>query len=358
MLKWDITYKCNLYCKHCLNSKLLDNKVEELNTSEIKNIIDDISGEVPIDYIHILGGEPTFRKDFIEITNYMGDKDIRFGFNTNGLNIKIEKFRDVYLNKSLKNIVISLEGPNAMINDKIRGKNVFDIVIKNVKSLVKFKKENNLDHFYITINTVISKTNYDYVLDMVDFCIELGVDDLNLLALLPMGNADNNMAITDEQELKLVKNLSIKYNQVKDKLKIVPKFARPIIIDYCREILGVDFPEITHGCGAGTTFAFLNNLGQLSPCDRFFYTYVKEDEKDKFSIKDKKFFEVWNDNVFNIPYQLTEGSSFYTKYKPCNECKYLGNKCYPCFIPHQKDEEVKVSQCIKYFEMLKKVEVS
>ncbi|WDV46075.1 radical SAM protein [Clostridiaceae bacterium M8S5] len=354
IIKWDITYKCNLYCKHCINSDFLNNRVDELKTSEIINIIDKISKCVPIDYMHILGGEPTFREDFIKITDYLDELKIKFGFNTNGLNINKSKFRKLLLNKSLNNIVISLEGPIAEINNKIRGKNVFDIVVRNVKSLVEFKKENKLEHLSLTINTVVSSLNYDYIIDMVDFCVDLGVQELNLLALIPSGNATDDMMITDEQELELVKNIAIKYAETKDKIEISPKFARPIVKDYCKQILDLDFPRTTHACGAGTNFAFINNLGQLAPCDKFLYEYIKKEDRDIYSIRDRDYFSVWSEEIFNIPYKLTEGVDFYKKYKPCNECKYLKAECYPCFIPHSEEEEVQVKQCMKYFELLNK----
>lgn len=42
-IKWDITYKCNLNCKHCVNGDLLGQIDYELDTSEILQIIEKLS---------------------------------------------------------------------------------------------------------------------------------------------------------------------------------------------------------------------------------------------------------------------------------------------------------------------------
>lgn len=47
-IKWDITYKCNLFCKHCINGDLLNNKSEELRTEEVYSIIDNISNSLKL----------------------------------------------------------------------------------------------------------------------------------------------------------------------------------------------------------------------------------------------------------------------------------------------------------------------
>ena len=85
VIKWDITYKCNLFCEHCINGNFLEKKPNELTFKEAVRIIDNISSYIDIDRIHFLGGEPLTRKDFIDILEYLDSKQIKFGFNTNGL---------------------------------------------------------------------------------------------------------------------------------------------------------------------------------------------------------------------------------------------------------------------------------
>ncbi|AZR72701.1 hypothetical protein BBF96_04420 [Anoxybacter fermentans] len=71
--KWDITYRCNLNCNHCVNGNFLNQTDQELSTEGVKKVIDRLS-DIDTDYVHLLGGEPTFRKDFYEIMDYFGEK--------------------------------------------------------------------------------------------------------------------------------------------------------------------------------------------------------------------------------------------------------------------------------------------
>lgn len=352
-IKWDITYKCNLNCGHCINGHLLDNNGEELSTEDVKEIIDKLSKLEYVEYIHLLGGEPTFRKDFVEIADYFYQKNIRFGFNTNGLTLDSEKIEQVLNNKSLKSIIISLEGPNAALNDKLRGKNVFNVVIPKLRNLIKQKKDRGLDHFSVIVNTVVSKENYLNIMDMIDFCIELGVNELNLLEMIADGNAKGKqLLLTEAEEMYLVKELAKKYSSVKDKIVIKPKFARPIVKDYCKVCLDMDFPDIAHGCGAGSTFAFLNNKGILAPCDRYLKVIKEDKNAYTLDLKNNDFMDIWKQDIFSQPYELSVGSDFYAKYTPCNECEHLRKSCYPCVIYGLDKENLEVQPCVKYFKYI------
>ncbi|MBU5591270.1 radical SAM protein [Clostridium sp. MSJ-4] len=359
-IKWDITYKCNLYCSHCINGKLLSNKSNELETNEILNIIDKISSSVKIDYIHFLGGEPTCRKDLPEICTYLNQKDIDFGFNTNCIDFNVNKNRELLLNKNFKNLVVSLEGPNAEINDFIRGKNVFDRTINNLKSIIDFKNTHHLNDLKIIVNTVVSKTNYDYIIDMIDFSIQLGVNELDLLQLIVQGNAENlNISLNPKEELKLVENIAKKYQLVKDEITIIPKFVRPMAQDYCAKVLGLPFPDVYHGCSAGMSFAFMNNLGYIYPCDRYLSVNLNGVNEERFNLNKNAFFDIWAENDFNIPFQKVEGNEYETKYEPCNKCSHFKKECFPCFlILNDLKVPYHISNCDVYFEMIEKNELS
>lgn len=356
-VKWDITYKCNLNCGHCINGHLLNNKAEELSLDEIKKIVDKLYELNKTEYIHLLGGEPTYRKDFFEICDYFELKKLPFGFNTNGLTLNSDGMKKILHNKSLQSIIISLEGPTAEINDTIRGKNVFNIVIKNLKELELYRKGNNLNHINFVVNTVVSKQNFQYILQMMDFCIELGVDELNLLQMIPDGNAEGkDFLLSQEEELELVVQIAKKYAQVKDKLVLKPKFARPIVSDYCEKCLGLEFPLVAHECGAGTEFAFINNQGILAPCDRYIDLIPNYNDLSIFNLTDKKFFQIWGEEIFSEPFKLTEGAEFYQKYEPCNKCSHLRKDCYPCIVYGLNKTKLTVKNCEKYINMISKKE--
>lgn len=197
---------------------------------------------------------------------------------------------------------------------------------------------------------MVSKENYTYIMDMIDLCIELGVDEISLLELVVEGNAkDKDIQITDEEELILVRNIAEKYNEVKDKIRIKPKFTMPIANDYCKEVLNLDYPNYEHGCGAGSNFAFINNKGELYPCDRLKNIDI---DKSKLGLLNNSFYSIWSEDGFEQAFELTMGDDYYKKYYPCNKCKHLRKSCVPCFVNGLNDSTHYVSKCEKYFKLL------
>ena len=268
-IKWDITYKCNLLCNHCINGNYLNNSGDEIGYDEITKIIDEISECIPIDYIHFLGGEPLTRKDFIDILCYLEKKNIRYGFNSNGLLLNMNVLEQIGHLKCFDSVVVSLEGPNAKINDMIRGKNVFNILIDRMRTIKKFKEANPDSSFKLCVNTVVTALNYECISDIIKLCEFENVDELSLLEFIEDGNGiGKNFSLQPYQFLYVVKSVAENYTNSCSKLKIVPKFARPLAKEYARDCLGLDFPNIEHGCGAGATTLFLDNCGFVYPCDR------------------------------------------------------------------------------------------
>lgn len=330
-IKWDITYKCNLNCKHCMNGNLLGNIHDELTTNEVVSVINKLS-KINVEYIQLLGGEPTARNDFLEIAQHFNNKKIFFGFNTNGLKFNDDKIlREISKNRYLKNITFSIEGPTAAINDTIRGKNVFDITVKNLVKLVDMKKQYQLNNLNITVNMVITKLNKDYIADMIDFCLKIGIDTLTLLQLIPQGNAtDIDIALDFNDELNIVKLIAQKYKKINNRLEIIPKFTTPLAKKYCENVLGLKFPDIAHGCKAGVDFVYMNNKGEVYPCDRYINKIKYRTDVENISLVNNEFYDILGLPGYDDIYIKTEGAEYYNGIEPCNSCEYLQKSCYPC----------------------------
>ena len=82
-VKWAITGKCNYKCKHCILSAP-ENKIDELPLSECKRIIREMA-ECGITSVSLSGGEPLYRKDFIQLVDEFCKHHIRIiNIGTNG----------------------------------------------------------------------------------------------------------------------------------------------------------------------------------------------------------------------------------------------------------------------------------
>ncbi|MDY6227134.1 MAG: radical SAM protein [Clostridium sp.] len=122
------TNRCNLMCKHCMNSATSENIVDELSTDEIKDIINQ-SCEADIKYIEFNGGEFFVRDDCEVLLDYAIERNIKVTITTNGTLIS-DKWINKYKNK-ISLIRISLDSHIPEIHDSFRPAN---------NSQVKYKK--------------------------------------------------------------------------------------------------------------------------------------------------------------------------------------------------------------------------
>lgn len=129
---WNCTQKCNLKCVHCYAQSEDRDYAGEMSTEEAKVMIDDLaSWGAPV--LLFSGGEPTLRKDLIELMQYAKDKGMRVVISTNGTQITPEK-AEQYAKVGLSYVGVSLDGGRET-HDKFRGfPGSFDKAIEGIRN--------------------------------------------------------------------------------------------------------------------------------------------------------------------------------------------------------------------------------
>ncbi|UCH71784.1 MAG: radical SAM protein, partial [Thermoplasmatales archaeon] len=159
LVVWDITYACNLKCKHCYANAGKTLK-DEMTTDEAMQAIDKLD-RASVPAIAFSGGEPLVRKDIFELTSYAQDKGIYVGMATNGTMISEQKAREMK-ESGVQFVQISLDGSSAETHDSFRGiKGVYDKTIEGIKNCVK-------EDFFVNIATTGTKYNYNEIPKIVD----------------------------------------------------------------------------------------------------------------------------------------------------------------------------------------------
>ena len=129
----DITSKCNLRCRHCYNfNKYFSNHVDELSDNQMIKLIEWLANRNCTE-INILGGEPLCRNNIIDVLRLAKNKSIFVTMTTNGTLISEKQYEVIFKESLLDNLIISLDGPTAEINDYIRGDGVFNKVVHSLK---------------------------------------------------------------------------------------------------------------------------------------------------------------------------------------------------------------------------------
>ncbi|NWG36689.1 radical SAM protein [Nitrososphaera sp.] len=190
-----ITRRCNLECIYCSE----DLQLREYDTDTVKRMVDNLSG---VSRIIVSGGEPTLRRDLVEILKYIKDK----GFPTIAVATNatvITKSLAKELSSVLSYADVTIDG-TPEIHNKIRGQ--FDKVYTGIRNLVEAGVDVSL------VNVLLSDNKSDLV-DVCQMADNLGVRKLKILSpirkgrgadILSHGLSSEELSETYEM-LKLVK---------------------------------------------------------------------------------------------------------------------------------------------------------
>jgi mycofactocin radical SAM maturase len=121
-LTWELTYACNDACVHCLSSSGRRDP-RELTTEEATALIDDFAA-LRVFYVNVGGGEPTIRRDFLELVEHATARGVGVKFSTNGSRIT-DAFARRIAASDYVDVQVSLDGATASVNDAIRGEGSF-----------------------------------------------------------------------------------------------------------------------------------------------------------------------------------------------------------------------------------------
>jgi Fe-coproporphyrin III synthase len=115
---WNCTQRCNLKCVHCYAQSEDRDYAGEMSTEEAKVMIDDLA-EFGAPVLLFSGGEPTIRKDLLELMHYAKGKGMRVVISTNGTLITAERAKE-FADVGLSYVGVSLDGGKET-HDEFRG---------------------------------------------------------------------------------------------------------------------------------------------------------------------------------------------------------------------------------------------
>lgn len=291
----ELTHRCNLNCKHCcISAAFTDDKSIDLSTTKVKEMLDKLIEWNP-ERISVSGGEPMYRDDFIEISEYLRKYyKGKIELCTNGLLINDNNISILKNNYDVINI--SIDGVDEESCSKVRGKGVFDKVIENIKKL----KEHNIEK--ITLSMAVSDKNEELESKFIELNESLGTSPL-IRNFAPVGRGKENKSLfTDIDD---------------DKVYIPDSYLNDKKI-YIRT------------CTAGKHELFIDYKGDVYPCPSFnSKEYLMGNILEENSVYDIT-------NKFNA--NLMKSSSII--YKKCRDCN-VNYFCWTCpgEIERLKDNE-------------------
>jgi mycofactocin biosynthetic radical S-adenosylmethionine protein MftC len=306
---FELTYKCNLACQHCLVDAGSPDS-DELSFDEIAKILVQLK-EMKVFTINFGGGEPLLRPDFFEIMKYASDLNLGVFFSTNGYLINdsvLEKLADL----KTFSLQISLDGLEST-HDDFRG--IQGSYKKAIWALQEFSDKG----YHTTMSTMMLKTNLNELESLIKLCVSLGVSSFKLSTFMPAGRGSRNLDqyLLNSSELKMVAEQMLNQKKKYDgKLYIDNKATFPWLLEKKAALSNTNVRNIHIGCSAARSNIVISPNGEVYPCP-FLH------ELSAGNLREKTLRDIWeNSEAFFVFRQLNTNQ--------------LKGKCRSCeFIPYQ-----------------------
>jgi len=115
-LTFEVTAKCNLRCKKCFLEFKRYIKGTELSTEAVCRMVSRLPDTIR--HVSLIGGEPLFRRDLLEICEVFKQKQMRISLTTNGF--RGQNLVEMCKKGLVDHVSMSLDGPQK-IHEKLRG---------------------------------------------------------------------------------------------------------------------------------------------------------------------------------------------------------------------------------------------
>lgn len=194
-----LTYRCNNDCPHCYNARL--RTYPELSTKDWFRIIDKL-WELSIPHLIFTGGEPTLRKDLVELIAYAEDKGQITGLNTNGRRMSDPNYVAALVDAGLDHVQITIESHDREIHDQM-------VNSKGAWAQTRSGIQNALaSPLFVMTNTTMLQNNRDSIAETLEFLGRIGVPTVGLNALIYAGRGKDVGTGLSEEELKPLLDLA------------------------------------------------------------------------------------------------------------------------------------------------------
>ena len=168
----ELTHRCPLGCLYCSNPVALERPGNELDGETWKKVFSEAAALGAL-HVHLSGGEPTARRDIVDLTRHASQSGLYTNLITSGIGVNETRTGEL-VDAGLDHAQLSFQGADKETNDRLghykgsweRKRAFAGYVIKAGVPL--------------TINAVIHRSNIHQVAAFIDLAVELGARRLEV----------------------------------------------------------------------------------------------------------------------------------------------------------------------------------
>ncbi len=177
----EVTNRCNLLCETCPRTFEALEPPADMSWDLFRSIVDQVPGLVRV-VLHGVG-EPMLVKHLPRMIRYLKERGIYVLFNTNGTLLAPKKRREL-IDTGLDELRVSLDAAEAATFLKVRGKNMFDRIVRNVSEFTALQREIGATTPRVSLWLTGLKETVDQLPDFVRLAARIGVREVYLQRLV------------------------------------------------------------------------------------------------------------------------------------------------------------------------------
>lgn len=198
-IMWDVTNKCNLNCKHCYNRSGKGRLYNDLDDTEMINVIPGIIALSPR-VVCFCGGEPLLRYNVLpQLAQQLSEAGITVNMVTNGFLLDDEKIKTLR-SSGISGFQISLDSAHEETHDYFRGfKGAYAGATRAIDLLLKRS-------IMPDVTFIPTRINYKDIGEVVEYLYFRGIRRLGSMPFIPIGRGKENydeLTLLDEELLDL-----------------------------------------------------------------------------------------------------------------------------------------------------------
>jgi len=306
LLAVNLTRRCNLACAHCyLDAKTLrQGDEDELSTSEVQALLDDVAALGHGTMVVLTGGEPLVRKDLETLIRHGSALGLPMVVGTNGMLLSERRVGSLK-NAGVLGLGISLDSLDPDCHDRFRGQK--GAWAKTMAGIERCRR-NGVDfqlHFSVTDD------NAHELPAMIEFGQSCGARAINVFFLVCVGRAQSIITLTPERYENILVDLiqaQADYPGLIVRPRCAPHYKRIAYQLQPQAAINRISGHEADGCIAGVHYARVNHRGGVTACP-----YI---EQEVGNIREAAFSEFWTDAE---DFALLRSASLSGK---CGVCEY------------------------------------
>jgi MoaA/NifB/PqqE/SkfB family radical SAM enzyme len=177
----EVTNRCNLLCETCPRTFETLEPPADMSWDLFTRIVDQVPNVARV-VLHGVG-EPMLVKDLPRMVRYLKDRGTYVLFNTNGTLMQPKRFREL-IETGLDELRVSLDAADRASYRRVRGKDFFDRIVRDVGKFVAFQKAAGATTPRVSLWLTGLKETVDQLPAFVRLAAEMGVTEVHLQRLV------------------------------------------------------------------------------------------------------------------------------------------------------------------------------